>query len=136
MVEFPLKARTNLCRWPVLPETVTVSGAPLDSSITTARLDDGSVNTSTTNPELNNVLGSSKWNSEEQRQSDDDPGDSSTKSSDPQLIPTGSRQSSADPVDLQLIPARSPGSWTDPGVIPADPDLIPARSQQSSWIFS
>jgi len=38
-------------------------------------------------------------------------------------------------VDLRLIPARSPRSWADLGVIPADPELISAWSQQASSIF-
>jgi len=49
---------------------------------------------------------------EEQRQLDDDPEDSSMTSSDLQLIPAGSRQSSPDPVDLHLDPGEITAIFT------------------------
>jgi len=114
-----------MCRWLVLPATVTASGAPRDSSTTTARLDDvyGSSarigGSSTTTPPLNDVFCSSTEDSrssdnptttpaarqrlrqlgEEQRQLNDDPGTSSLSStvrrSTPESDDPGSSMTSA-----------------------------------------
>ena len=159
-----LKARTNLCRWSVLPATVTASGAPRDRPTTTPRHDDvhggsrengKSNDRSTTTPELDDVYGSSARSSDrstttrhlndvfggstnnggERRHLDDDPGAQrrvrQLDGERPGPATVRRRPGQLDVVrsDLRLISARSPRSGADPGV-------IPARSQQSSSIFS